>query len=173
MLPTGRRARCASVPPRLSPIWKGGPPCPTNQSRREVARSALPERRPLEGTPVTIACDRNWGSFQRSLAVVRRRPGPRHVLNPRGFSAPLRWLRVFVSSCLRWMALCPSLCLFGSAGVRAGLCGLRVFAVQKPGGRQIRNSKSVTGWCLGLFVVQYAFLVVTASPGVIRCISIS
>ena len=83
---------------------------PKSKSRREW-RGLRFERRPLGHTPVTIAGDRNWSMSQRSPAVVRRRPGPRYVLESR----------------MRPSAFICVICGF-SVG---GLCALCVFTVQK------------------------------------------
>ncbi len=112
-----RRNPASHRPPRLGarrfPLpsfdsWKKWH-CASNNKDRGVARPALPERRPVDGMTMTIACDRNRHPINRFPAVVRR-PGPRHVLEccgrPSasicvicGFS--VGGLRVFVSLCLR------------------------------------------------------------------------
>jgi len=106
VFPTDRRARGAPVPPHFHQTGRRVPP--NHEKRGGVARPALSERGPLGHTPVTIARDRIWRMSQRSLAVVRRRSGPRHVLESRG------WLSAFIcvicgfSVCGR---LCVSLCV--------------------------------------------------------------
>ena len=112
---------------RRPPVGITSTPDASVRRRRASHRAtpAISDRRPLGRDTATIACDRRGSPAQRSWAAVRR-PELRHALNHCRLSAPLRYVCVFVPSCLRcgFMALCPnsvSLCLCGFSGEWAGL----------------------------------------------------
>ena len=102
MLPTGRRALGASVPPHPSPVWKRWHRPSTNCGWRGLRST---ERRPLDRATATNACVRSDGPVQRSPTVVRRRPGPRREVESRvgpsvSFSVPL----CLCGSAVGWVA---------------------------------------------------------------------
>jgi len=111
VLPTGRRAQGASVPPRHSPV-SNRIRFSHHQRMRSGEACALRERRPLGRDIAPDACVRSDCPAQRSPVVVRRRTGPRYVLE----------------SHMRPSAFICVICgFFRSVG---GLGGLGVFAVQ-------------------------------------------
>ena len=119
-LPAGRRAWGASVPPHFDQRGRASPPNHEMKGRSGEA-CALRERGPLGRDIATNARVRSDDSVQRPPAVVRRRPGTRHVLDSREWPSVcicvicghLAWMSVFaMPSCLcvfvfaMWIALC-------------------------------------------------------------------
>ena len=105
------RRRCASHRPTcqrhvgsaspLFPFWERGVTSPTIEWGREVARLALPERKPQGRDTGTKARFQNGGPALRFPAVVRR-PEPRHIEEPSKIS----------SASLRYFGAEGELCVF-------------------------------------------------------------